>query len=44
MVQKAYNTGTTIRVDTPQPDEFEAERLWDYELFARGKLAGGAGI
>ena len=44
MVQKAYNPGgTTIRVDTLQPDEFKAERLWDYELFARGKFAGGRG-
>ena len=44
MMQKAYNPGgTTIRVDTLQPDEFKAERLWDYELFARGKFAGGRG-
>jgi iron complex outermembrane receptor protein len=44
MVQKAYNPGgTTIRVDTLQPDEFKAERLWDYELFARAKFAGGRG-
>ena len=44
MAQKAYNPGgTTIRVDTLQPDEFKAERLWDYELFARGKFAGGRG-
>jgi outer membrane receptor protein involved in Fe transport len=44
MVQKAYNPGgTTIRVDTLQPDEFKAERLWDYELFAKGKFAGGRG-
>jgi outer membrane receptor protein involved in Fe transport len=44
MVQKAYNPGgTTIRVDTLQPDAFKAERLWDYELFARGKFAGGRG-
>ena len=45
MAQKAYNPGgTTIRVDTLQPDEFKAERLWDYELFARGQFAGGRGI
>ena len=44
MVQKAYNPGgTTIRVDTLQPDEFKAERLWDYELFAKAKFAGGRG-
>lgn len=45
MAQKAYNPGgTTIRVDTLQPDEFKAERLWDYEMFARGQFAGGRGI
>lgn len=44
MVQKAYNPGgTTIRVDTLRPDEFKAERLWDYELFAKMKFAGGRG-
>lgn len=43
MVQKAYNPGgTTIRVDTGRPDDFKAESLWDYELFARGSAAGGA--
>jgi outer membrane receptor protein involved in Fe transport len=43
MVQKAYNPGgTTIRVDTSRADNFEAETLWDYELFARGSLLGGA--
>lgn len=42
MVQKAYNPGgTTLRFDTGRPDEFGAERLWDYELFARASLAGG---
>ena len=42
MVQKAYNPGgTTIRVDTSQPDSFKAETLWDYELFARARLLGG---
>lgn len=42
MVQKAYNPGgTTIRVDTSQPDNFKAETLWDYELFARAVLLGG---
>ena len=45
MVQKAYNPGgTTIRVDTLRPDEFKAERLWDYELFAKAKFAGGRGF
>jgi outer membrane receptor protein involved in Fe transport len=42
MVQKAYNPGgTTIRVDTLLPDEFRAETLWDYELFARARFAQG---
>jgi outer membrane receptor protein involved in Fe transport len=46
MVQKAYNPGgTTIRVDTSRPDNFDAEYLWDYELFARaqkGELTASA--
>jgi iron complex outermembrane recepter protein len=42
MVQKAYNPGgTTIRFDTGRPDNFEAETLWDYELFTRTRLAKG---
>lgn len=42
MIQKAYNPGgTTIRVDTSRPDNFKAETLWDYELFARAELLGG---
>jgi iron complex outermembrane receptor protein len=42
LVQKGYNPGgTTIRVDTSRPDEFGAETLWDYELFARAEFAGG---
>lgn len=41
LVQKAYNPGgTTIRVDTSRPDNFAAESLWDYELFARAQLVG----
>lgn len=44
LIQKAYNPGgTTIRIDTGRPDEFKAESLWDYEVFARGKFAGGLG-
>jgi outer membrane receptor protein involved in Fe transport len=43
LVQRAYNPGgTTLRFDTGQPDPFDAETLWDYELFARGSFAGGA--
>lgn len=42
LVQRAYNPGgTSLRLDTGQPDHFEAETLWDYELFARASLAGG---
>lgn len=42
LVQRAYNPGgTTLRFDIARPDEFEAERLWDYELFARAELADG---
>jgi len=42
LVQKAFNPGgTTIRVDTSRPDDFRAETLWDYELFARAEFAGG---
>lgn len=42
LVQRAYNPGgTTLRFDTGAPDDFEAETLWDYELFARAALAGG---
>ncbi|HET7816902.1 MAG TPA: TonB-dependent receptor [Sphingomicrobium sp.] len=42
LVQKAFNPGgTTIRVDTLRPDDFRAESLWDYELFARASFAGG---
>jgi iron complex outermembrane recepter protein len=40
LVQRAYNPGgATLRFDTGEPDNFEAERLWDYELFARAKLS-----
>jgi len=39
LVQKAYNPGgTTLRFDTGQSDDFEAEHLWDYELFARARF------
>lgn len=42
LVQRAYNPGgTTLRFDTGAPDSFTAERLWDYELFARGSFADG---
>jgi outer membrane receptor protein involved in Fe transport len=42
LVQKAYNPGgTTIRFDTGLPDNFDAETLWDYEVFTRTELDGG---
>jgi outer membrane receptor protein involved in Fe transport len=42
LVQRAYNPGgTTLRFDIARPDEFEAEHLWDYELFARARLGEG---
>jgi len=42
LAQRAYNPGgTTLRFDTGMPDIFDAESLWDYELFARASLAGG---
>ena len=40
LVQRAYNPGgTTLRFDIARPDDFGAERLWDYELFVRARLA-----
>jgi outer membrane receptor protein involved in Fe transport len=45
LVQRAYNPGgTTLRFDIGRPDNFEAERLWDYELFVRGTLARGLSL
>jgi outer membrane receptor protein involved in Fe transport len=42
LVQQAYNPGgTTLRFDTGRPDNFDPEKLWDYELFGRATLAGG---
>jgi iron complex outermembrane recepter protein len=42
LVQRAYNPGgTTLRFDIARPDSFEAETLWDYELFARARLDRG---
>ena len=39
LVQRAYNAGgTTLRFDIARPDNFEAETMWDYELFARARL------
>jgi outer membrane receptor protein involved in Fe transport len=45
LIERAYNPGgTTVRFDTGVPDNFDAETLWDYELFARAKLGGGVSI
>jgi outer membrane receptor protein involved in Fe transport len=41
LVQRGYNPGgVTLRPDLPGPDTFDAETLWDYELFARASFAG----
>ncbi len=43
LVQRAYNPGgTTLRLDTGRNENFDAETLWDYEIFVRGRFAGGA--
>jgi len=43
LVQRAYNPGgTTLRLDTGENENFDAETLWNYELFGRGRFAGGA--
>ena len=42
LAQRAYNPGgATLRFDTGMPDEFAAEKLWNYELFARATLGNG---
>lgn len=43
-VQRAFNPGgTSISLLRRAEDSFESERLWNYELFSRTELAGGAG-
>lgn len=43
LIQRAYNPGgISLRLDNGRHEEFGAETLWNYELFARGRLAGGA--
>ena len=45
LVERAYNPGgTTLRFDTGQPDDFEAETLWDTELFLRAHPAAGVNV
>jgi outer membrane receptor protein involved in Fe transport len=42
LVERAYNPGgTTLRFDNGRPDNFEAEKLWDYELFVRAHSGTG---
>ncbi|HET9867032.1 MAG TPA: TonB-dependent receptor, partial [Nitrospira sp.] len=42
LAQRAYNPGgATLRFDTGLPDELDAERLWDFELFTRATLGHG---
>jgi outer membrane receptor protein involved in Fe transport len=42
LVERATNPGgTTLRFDIGRPDNFEAEKLWDYELFARAGFGHG---
>jgi outer membrane receptor protein involved in Fe transport len=42
LIQRAYNPGgTTLRFDTGEADNFDAEYLWDYEVFARASFANG---
>jgi outer membrane receptor protein involved in Fe transport len=42
MIQRAYNPGgVTINLFTRGTDRFDAEYLWDYELFARGTMFDG---
>ena len=43
LVQRAYNPGgTTLRLNTGRNEDFDAETLWNHELFVRGRFAGGA--
>ena len=43
LVQRAYNPGgTTLNFETGGPELFGAERLWDFEIFARSVLGGGS--
>lgn len=42
LVQRAYNPGgVTLTLDRGTNDTFEAETLWNFELFGRASLAGG---
>lgn len=42
LVQRAFNPGgVTIDLNTGNEDTFDAETLWNYEVFARARLADG---
>lgn len=42
MVQRAYNPGgVTLDLRKRAEDRFDAERMWDYELFGRATFFGG---
>ena len=44
LVQRAFNPGgTTVNLATRRQDNFEAERLWNYEAFMRASFLGGRG-
>jgi iron complex outermembrane receptor protein len=44
LIQRAFNPGgTSINFDTGEHEAFEAETLWNYEIFVRASFAGGRG-
>ncbi len=44
LVQRAFNPGgTTVNLSTRRQDDFDEERLWNYEAFARASFAAGRG-
>ena len=44
LVQRAFNPGgTTVNLATRRQDDFDAERLWNYEAFLRTSFANGRG-
>ena len=44
LVQRAFNPGgTTVNLATRRQDDFDAERLWNYEAFLRTTFANGRG-
>jgi len=45
IVEKAYNPGgATLAFDTGELDPFDAESLWDHELFVKGRLTSRLSI